>query len=256
MSDKNLFQLLKKERQAFIMKQINLHNRVISADLSVQLNVSEDTIRRDLNELAEEGKITKVHGGALSKSYIQPTTTVDVYAHEAKEVIAQKAVSLLRNGMCVLTGGGTTIRSLTKMIPEELRMTFFTISPQTALDLIAFPNLEVILIGGQVSPQTQICMGGETIHRLSEIRVDLCLMGTNGIDASAGLTEQEWEVAQVKKAMMKAAEKTATLSISEKFGSMYRMKYCNIHDLDYLITELPPEDMALAPYRKNGLHLL
>ena len=61
--------MLKKERQAYIIQQINIHNKVLSSDLSVQLNVSEDTVRRDLQELDEEGKLTKVHGGALSKSF-------------------------------------------------------------------------------------------------------------------------------------------------------------------------------------------
>lgn len=76
--------MLKEERQAFIIHQINLHNKVLSSDLSIQLNVSEDTIRRDLNELAENGKVLKVYGGALSKSFQFPFQDGNVYAKEAK----------------------------------------------------------------------------------------------------------------------------------------------------------------------------
>src|SRR5690606_5526447 len=98
--------MLKEERQNFIIKQINLHNKVLSSDLSVQLNVSEDTIRRDLNELAESGKVMKVYGGALSKSFQYPFQEIETYAKDAKKEIAHKALSLLQNGMVVLAGGG------------------------------------------------------------------------------------------------------------------------------------------------------
>lgn len=256
MSDKTLTQLLKKERQAFIMKQVNLYNRVLSAELCLQLGVSEDTVRRDLNELANKGKIVKVHGGALTKSYNHTAIQSEVYAHDEKEVIARKALRLLKDGMFVLTGGGTTVRTLAKLIPNDLKLTFFTISPQIALELIEHPNLEVILIGGQISPQTQVCMGGEAIHRLNDLRVDLCLMGTAGIDLAAGLTESEWEVVQVKKAMMKAADKMAMLTISEKLGSIKRMKFCEVTEIDYLITELSPDDAILTDWRKNKMEVL
>ncbi|MEO5911780.1 MAG: DeoR family transcriptional regulator, partial [Pelobium sp.] len=96
--------MLKKERHSFIMKQINLHNKVLSSDLSQQLNVSEDTIRRDLNELDETGKLLKVHGGALSKSFHFPFHQNEVYAVESKKLVALKAIKLLNEGMVILTG--------------------------------------------------------------------------------------------------------------------------------------------------------
>lgn len=256
MSDKTLNLMLKKERQAFIMRQVNLHNRALSADLINQLNVSEDTIRRDLNELADAGHLVKVHGGALSKSYSYATQANDVYAYEQKEIIARKALNLLHDGMFVLLGGGTTVTALVRMMPDTLRLTCLTISPAIALELTEHPSVEVILIGGQLSKQTPICLGGATIHRLSEMRVDLCLMGTSGIDLAAGLTEAEWEVIQVKRAMLKAAKQIVVLTISEKFGSSERMKYCDLSDIDLLITELSPNDILLEPYQKNGVKIL
>ncbi|MEO6686670.1 MAG: DeoR/GlpR family DNA-binding transcription regulator, partial [Dyadobacter sp.] len=111
--------MMKKERQMLIMKQINLHNRALSSDLSVTLNVSEDTIRRDLNELSEAGKLVKVHGGALSKSYQFSYSTSGAYAATAKEAIAQKAVSLIQNDMFVVIGGGTTVSELIRQIPLD-----------------------------------------------------------------------------------------------------------------------------------------
>lgn len=248
--------MLKKERQAFIIRQLNVHNRVLSTDLSQQLSVSEDTIRRDLYELAEEGQVVKVHGGALSRSYNHATPRQNVYAYEEKDVIARKALGLIREGMSVLTGGGTTVRALARLLPDDLAVTFFTISPQVALELIEHPAAEVILLGGPISRQNQVCTGGEVVSRLHDLRVDLCLMGTTGIDASAGLSESDWEVVQVKRAMMRAAERTAVLSIGEKLGSKNRMKLCHVGDIDWLITNLDPTADALRPYTQLGVTLL
>src|ERR1700712_1260804 len=95
--------MLKQERHSYILKQINLHNKVLSSQLSIELQVSEDTIRRDLAELADSGEILKVHGGALSKSYHFSNQQKTVYAQDAKIEIAKKAVTLIKENMIVLT---------------------------------------------------------------------------------------------------------------------------------------------------------
>jgi len=103
--------MLKKERQLYILHQVNLHNKVLCTDLSQSINVSDDTIRRDLQELADEGKIVKVYGGALSRSFQGGHSSQDIYAYAQKRVIAQKAATLIKDGMFVLTGGGGYIGS-------------------------------------------------------------------------------------------------------------------------------------------------
>ncbi|MDO9155975.1 MAG: DeoR family transcriptional regulator, partial [Sediminibacterium sp.] len=100
--------MLKKERQAYIIQQINIHNKVLSSDLCVQLDVSEDTVRRDLQELAEEGKLIKVHGGALAKSFHFTIESKQVYSLPEKKIIAHKAIDLIKDGMLVVISGGTT----------------------------------------------------------------------------------------------------------------------------------------------------
>lgn len=240
--------MLKKERHAFIMKQINLHNKVLSADLSVQLDVSEDTVRRDLNELSENDQLLKVHGGALSKSFHFPFHQNEVYAQTLKREVALKATKLLKEGMVVLTGGGTTMIEFAKLIPEDLEATFFTISPLVALELAEHVKLTVILIGGQLSKNAQINIGAKVINELSDIKVDICFLGTNGIDAKEGITDSDWEVVQVKKAMIKSSAKVVILSIAEKLNSVQKMRVCGLRDINYLITELDklPESFDLT----------
>ena len=241
--------MLKEERQAFIIKQINLHNKVLSSDLSVKLNVSEDTVRRDLNELAESGKILKVHGGALSKSFHYPFQQVEVYAKESKKEIATKVVHMLQDGMTVLVGGGTTMVEVARMVPDSLKCTFFTVSPLVALELAERSNSTVILLGGQLSKNSQIIIGAQVINQLAEIRVDLCILGTNSLSIADGLTDSDWEVVQVKKAMIRAAKKTAIMSIAEKLGSNQNMKVCDLNNIHYLITDLSPKDNFLEEYK-------
>jgi len=248
--------MMKKERQTLIMKQINLHNRALSSDLSIMLNVSEDTIRRDLNEMAEEGKLIKVHGGALSKSYHFNYPTTETYAASAKQVIAHKAVSLIKNDMFVMIGGGTTVGELIHQIPMDISATFFTVSLLTALQLCDHASATVIFIGGTIAKTSQISAGGEVISRLADIRADLCILGANGISFNEGITETDMETVQVKRAMMKASKQTAILTISEKLDSVQRLRVCDIDEVNYLITELDPESTDLKTYRRDNLVIL
>lgn len=242
--------MLKEERQSYIIKQINLHNKVLSSDLSAELNVSEDTVRRDLNELAESGKIIKVYGGALSKSFHYPFTEKETYAKDAKKEIAKKALSLITDEMVLLVGGGTTMIEIARMVPKGLRATFFTVSPLVALELVENSNINVILLGGQLSPNAHISVGSMVVNQLSEIHVDLCFLGTNGLSLEAGISDSDMEVVQVKKAMLKAAKKTAVVSIAEKLDSVQKMKVCNLSAINYLVTDLDPSDPALQGYSK------
>lgn len=248
--------MLKRERQAFILHQVNIHNKVLSSDLSQEMSVSEDTIRRDLNELAELNKIIKVHGGALSKSFHNSFQRSKVYSIENKKVIAQKALQLIEDGMFVLTSGGTTIIELARILPENLQATFITGSLPVAFEYMHHPSIEVIVIGDKLSKSSQITVGGEAIKSIQQIKPDLCFLGINAIDAEEGITDNDWDVVQLKKAMIESSKKVIALSISEKINTTQRIKICDIKDIDMLITELSPDDPSLKTYHKKGVKIL
>ena len=248
--------MLKKERQAVILRNVNLHNRLLVTDLSEEIKVSEDTIRRDLQELADDGKLIKVHGGALSKSFHNSFNSSAVYAMENKKIIAQKAVTLIKDGMFVLTSGGTTIIEMAKALPKDLTATFITGSVPAAFEYIHHPNIEIILIGDKVSKGSQITVGGEAIAKIKQIRADICFLGINALHVSQGLTDNDWEVVQVKKAMMESSEKTVLLTISEKINTTQRIRICETKDIDIIITELNKEDELLNPFKNIGLTVL
>jgi DeoR/GlpR family transcriptional regulator of sugar metabolism len=241
--------MLKEERHKIILKEINLQNKVLSTDLSEQLVVSEDTIRRDLNELSEQGLIVKVHGGAMGKTFHYPFNGQNqVYAQEAKQVIADKAIGLFQKDMLILVEGGTTIMEIAKKIPPDLKATFMTISPQVALTLAEHEQIDVITIGGRLAKNAYVHTCASVIYELANIRPDLCIIGTNGISPEGGLTDTDWEVVQVIKAMIRSAKKTAVVSISEKFNTVQKIKISDWTAIDYIITELPPDSPVLSAY--------
>jgi DeoR/GlpR family transcriptional regulator of sugar metabolism len=248
--------MLKRERQSFILRQVNLHNKVLSSDLSQEMKVSEDTIRRDLNELSDEGKVIKVHGGALSKSFHLSLQSPNVYSLDEKKTIAQKASQLIKDGMFVLTTGGTTIIELAKALPPELSATFITVSLPVAYEYIHHPNIEVIFIGDKISKSAQISVGGEAISKIRQIKADLCFLGTNAIDIPNGLTDSDWDVVQIKKAMIESSEKVISLTIAEKLNSSQRIKICQLSEIDVLITELNNGNDLLKPYHETGIEIL
>lgn len=246
--------MLKRERQAYIVHQVNLHNKVLSASLSTEIDVSEDTIRRDLQELAEEGKLIKVHGGALSHALNDITyPSKKVYSQDHKKIIAEKAVQLIKEGMFVLTGGGTTIVEMARSLPVALSATFISGSIPAIVEYMHHPNIEVIVIGDKLSKNLKITLGADAINRIKSLKPDLCFLGINSIDLEHGITDNDWDVVHLKQAMIKASQKTACLTISEKLNTIQPIHICNLLQTDILITELPHTHPMLQPYKDAGI---
>ncbi len=249
--------MLKEERQKTILTEVELHNRILLTDIADSLEVSVDTVRRDVKELDAGNKLRKVHGGAISLGFSSQTIpNPNTYALGEKTIIAGKAVSLLKEGSVIFIDGGTTCLELARLIPPHLRMSCFTLSLPVAMELLSKPNVETIFIGGRISREAQISTGARTVHDLSEIKVDYGFIGTGYVDALHGLTEFDWEIVQVKKAVINASKKSVLLCISEKLNSQHRYKTCDINAINTMITELDPANNLLNPFRNRDIHLL
>lgn len=249
--------MTKKERQNRILLEANVHNRVLLNDLASLLNVSVDTVRRDIIELDQNEEITRIHGGAQAKSF-QPYSLKknSIYSHDLKLKIAQKAVKLIQPNSVSLISGGTTNLELARTIPHELKAVFFTPSLPIAMQLIEKKGLEVIFLGGRLSKESQISIGGNVINALSQIKFDNCFLGTSYLDAQNGLTELDWEVVQLKKAMVRSSNHVISLTISEKIGSIQRYKICDTDTIGTLVTELDPTDEKLSLFKPQGIDVL
>jgi DeoR/GlpR family transcriptional regulator of sugar metabolism len=249
--------MLKRERQAYILHQVNLHNKVLSTNLSQHINVSDDTIRRDLQELAEAGQLIKVHGGALSPSFHNGLhTSKEVYSYQQKKIIAQKAASLIKDGMFVLTGGGTTIIELARALPQSLHATFISGSIPAIYEYMNHPNIEVIVIGDKISKNSKITVGMEAMSKIKQLKADLCFMGINALNLENGVSDNDWDVVQIKKAMVESSQRLVCLTIAEKINSQEPIQVCESSKIHTLITELSPEDELLRPYIDVGITVL
>lgn len=249
--------MLKKERQAFILHQVNLHNKVLSSSLSQEMNVSEDTIRRDLQELADDGSLIKVHGGALSRSFNNHYLPEnEIYSFDKKRSIATKAIDLIHDGMFVLTSGGTTIIELARALSPNLKATFISGSIPAVMEYMKHPNIDVIVIGDKVSKNSKITVGGDAIEKIKQIRADLCILGINAIDADQGVTDNDWDVVQLKKAMIESSKKVICLTITEKINTSQPIQVCSLDKIDILITESDPSDSIFEPYKNKGIKVL
>ncbi len=249
--------MLKEERHQIILNEVRVHNRVLLTDLGEMLNVSLDTVRRDIKRLDEEKKLKKVHGGAISLGFDSYSFKgSQIYSREEKTQIARKAIALLKEGQVIILSGGTTNLELARLIPEKMKLTCFTPSLPVAIELLSKPNIEVIFIGGKLSHQAQITIGAAAIRYLTQIKFDIGFIGTGYLDSVNGLTEFDWDVVQIKKAIIKASRKIVVLSISEKLNSSQRYKTCDLSDINTLITELEPNDISLIPFEKQEIELL
>lgn len=249
--------MLKEERHHYILDKIKLNRKVLSSNLSTELHVSEDTIRRDLNELSLNGLIKKVHGGALpidnkAPSYEERSN----YNLEEKNIIAKKAVKLIKEGQVIIMSGSTTNLQLAKIIPSDINATIYTYSLPIAIQLTEHPSIEIIFIGGKLNKPAQVTVGLDVVASISQLRADLCFMGTGGIDIIKGMTEPNWEVSHIKKSMIEASDQVIVLCTNNKINEVKRYPVTPINNINTIVTDIKPDSQILQPYKEKGITIL
>jgi DeoR/GlpR family transcriptional regulator of sugar metabolism len=252
--------MLKEERQKIILEKITKTSRVISSELCRDLEVSEDTIRRDLKELSDKGLIKKVHGGAIlnESSYI-PMKYDDrrSFASKEKMIIAQKAVNLIKEDMVILIDGGTTNIEIVKNLPKGIKLTVITNCLPVALELVHNKFIDTIFVGGYILPGVPITVGLDALNFLDEINVDILFLGTRSIDLEKGLSDIDREEVLVKRKMVERSNVVVSIAISDKLNSVQSFKITSLENIDILITELDVDDPILTKFKDvNGLELI
>lgn len=246
--------MLKATRQIKILEYINNHQKVNTNALAENFEVSKDTIRRDLKELKNRGKLEKVYGGALLNAKKANQTVQFFIANEAKKItIANKAISLLHDGQVIIISGGTTNLVFARLIPLELRITIYTYSLPIAIELSQHPNIELIFIGGKMQKNAMVTIGLDVIQFLSNIKADLCFLGASSINEELGLTETGYEVSIVKKAMIQATEKVITMVTSEKLNTKMPHAVCELNQIYAIISDINSKDERLEPFIRAGI---
>ena len=245
---------LPEERRQHILELLTRDGKVVAADLSQTFDVSEDTIRRDLRELAEAGQLQRVHGGALPRSPATASFSArQKQAVGAKVAMAKEAVKLIVPNQVVIIDGSTTTLEIARQLPPHLKATFITNSPPIAMALSNYPHLEIVMTGGRLNRETQVLTGAATIESLQAIRADLCLLGICSLHPEIGITAIDLEEAHVKRTMIQNSAEVVAVASAEKLGTSSPFVISSIEELTYIITEKTVLDGDLEPYQKYGI---
>ena len=249
--------MLTAERKHYILSALRRDGKVVAKALSDELGASEDTIRRDLRDLAAEGQLQRVHGGALPVSPAHASFAARrEQATWAKRTIARRAAEMVRPGQVVLLDGGTTNVLVAELLPRDLEATIVTNSPPLAAALADHAQVEVILLGGRLDKHAMVTLGEATLDALKMIRADLFLLGVCSLHPEVGISTQNLEEAYLKRAMMANAAEVVALASPEKLNTAAPYIAGPLTELSEIITERAVPDETLAPYRALGLTVI
>lgn len=209
--------MLTAQRKQLILKRLSSDGQIVAKALAEELGTSEDTIRRDLRELAQAGKLQRVHGGALPASVavgdLQLRAQVST---EEKVALGRAGAAMIQPGQVVILDGGTTALQVARHLDPALRATLVTHSPNVAVALADHPHVDILMLGGRLFRHSMVNIGADVIDAASRLRADLYFMGATGVHPDAGLSTGDAEEAAVKRALHARAAETVVLASSEK----------------------------------------
>ena len=245
--------MLTRQRKSHILDVLKRDGQIIAKTLSRELGLSEDTIRRDLRELAGAGLLARVHGGALPASpAVANFAGREAIAATEKAAIGKAAARLVLPGQVIFIDGGTTAVQLARQLPRDLSATVITHSPSIAVTLVDHPLIEVIIIGGRLFKHSLVSTGAAAMATIAEISADCFFMGATGIHAEGGLTTGDFEEARIKRAIMARAAETIVLASREKLNTVSPYVIAPLWQLAGIVlaTDLP-EDILTACKRDS-----
>lgn len=245
--------MLTAQRKQFLAEKLGRDGRLVARALSIELDVSEDTIRRDLRDMARDGLLQRVHGGALPASPATGNLAArGAIAQDDKQAIGLAAARLIQPGQMVFVDGGTTAVQLVRQLAPDLRATIVTHSPVIACELLPFENIDVIVLGGRLMRHSMVALGAATVEAIGRLRADLYFMGVCSLHPS-GLSTGDFEEACVKRALCQAAAETVVLASSEKLATAAPFQVVGLDEIDGIVALASTAPDLLAPYRERGL---
>lgn len=249
--------MLKEERHTYILAALQRSGRVLAQELSRELAVSEDTIRRDLRELAGAGRLKRVHGGALPRSPAAGSFSErQQQAPATRAGLAAAAITLVQDGQVLLLDSGTTALEVARRLPHSLNATVVTPSPAVAMALLEHQEVEVILLGGRVMRSAGAAVGIETAAALRQVRCDLCVLGLCSLHPDIGITVNDAEEAALKRLMIAQSAEVVALATGEKLGTALPYLVAPAAALSYLVVERTTAEELIEPYLRIGIAVL
>ena len=245
--------MLTEERHQVIRGRLADEGKVLAGELAAQFGVSEDTVRRDLRELAKAGACRRVYGGALAPAPDPgPAGLRQTVAAEAKVALARAAVRLIAPGQTVFIDAGTTNTAIAAALPVELELTVATNSVAVAAALAARPRLRLIVLGGVFDREKGACLGGDTLAAIRRLHADVFFLGACGIDARLGVTAFDPAEAEVKRAMAENSRSLAVAATSDKLATEAPFRVAGPGEIAHLVLERDAPAAVAADFEMRG----
>ncbi|SEP95037.1 transcriptional regulator, DeoR family [Faunimonas pinastri] len=230
---------------------------MLAVDLARQYGVSDDTIRRDLRELAASGLCRRVYGGALSLAPATPPIDQRIADQPLRKSAlgacgARLIAETCRKGGVLFLDGGSTNLAIARALPAGLDLTVVTNAPAIAAALMTLPDIRLVVIGGRIDPRLGAALGARALRDLGAIRLDMAFLGTCALDPEGGITATDFEDAELKHAVVEMASMIATAVTNDKLGTSAPFEVGPASLLTHLVVEADAAEPALAPFRELG----
>lgn len=248
--------MLTSERKQLIIERLRRDGRLVAKDFASELDLSEDTIRKDLRELASEGRLARVHGGALPVSAALPDfSTRKSVATGQKRALGRAGAKLIEPGMTVFIDGGTTNAEVVKALPQDIALTVVTHSPTIVAELERFERVEIVLVGGRIYRHSMVAVGAEASQAIGRIWPDLFLMGVTAASALSGFATGDVEEAAIKRQIAGQARATWVLLTEEKLGARSPVTIMPLASATGVVVDAHAEAALLQPFEEAGLEI-
>lgn len=249
--------MLAAERQGLLLARLATDGKVVAKDLAAELGLSEDSVRRDLRELAAAGLCQRVYGGALpvSPAVADYKSRADV-APDSKRRVARRAAELIAPGSTVILDGGTTTLAVVHALPAALSCTVVTHSVTIASALVEHPHVQVFVIGGALFKHSAVSSGAAAVEAAARVNADLFLLGVTGVHANAGLTTGDPDEAAMKRALSSRAGETIVLASAEKIGAASAHEVLPLAAVSGIVTDAPRANTTVRALRRKNVAVL
>jgi DeoR/GlpR family transcriptional regulator of sugar metabolism len=242
---------LPSERQDRILVRLRQHGRVIAADLAVEFRVSEDSIRRDLRELAAQKLCKRVYGGALLMTHASLAERRGMNV-ERKRALAAVAAALVSPGQILFIDAGSTNTAIASALPDGSDLTVVTNAPDVAMAVLGRRGFVVLSIGGRIDPDIGGAIGAMALRQIQGIRADLCFPGVCALDAQTGLWTLDAEEVVLKQAMIEASGETVLVATRDKLIMAATHHTAPVESITHLVIERGTDAGIIKAWRAVG----
>ncbi|MAY87550.1 MAG: DeoR family transcriptional regulator [Pseudooceanicola sp.] len=246
-----------KERHQRILSMLAATQQVNANDLAEMMGVSRETVRRDLLDLEEIGKVARVHGGAV----LPQARTEDPFRerlttqNRAKSEIAKKAVELIQPGQTLMVDAGSTTAIFAKELAKVPGISVITNSLDIAITLQA-ADIDILLLGGRIAADVPASVGELTLSEIRRFQVDLCFSAPVALHPKKGAFFYDLQEAEISIAMGAQAQRSIILADHTKLGATSRVQSWDVDAIDTLVTSKTAQDEQLDAFRQMGIDVI